>query len=218
MRRPVRTITLPPTRSRISRFGLPTSSAPSGVIVAALIPNPVSAIRAAASSQTRFSVARRFSRERSNRTNSSSIPSTSGSRTRSACSSSSCPVSSPSSTTILGAAMRADTNPERCSWCGAGVEADDGWRAYEPAGERRAVFCRLEHVVPWVLQDAHWDPGPLDEPEGLDQASLRCSHCGAELADVHVLLVRHRGEHRIADAFCSVEHMAEWAKAGGRWA
>jgi hypothetical protein len=32
-----------------------------------------------------------------------------------------------------------------------------------------------------------------------------------------VLLVRHRGEHRIPDAFCSLDHAAEWAKAGGRW-
>ena len=44
-----------------------------------------------------------------------------------------------------------------------------------------------------------------------------CAHCGAVLEDVHVLLVRHRGEHRIPDAFCSPDHMAEWAKAGGRW-
>ena len=41
---------------------------------------------------------------------------------------------------------------------------------------------------------------------------------GVPLSDVHVLLVRHRGEHRIPDAFCSVDHLAEWAKAGGRWA
>jgi hypothetical protein len=32
-----------------------------------------------------------------------------------------------------------------------------------------------------------------------------------------VLLVRHRGEHRVADGFCSVDHLNEWAKAGGRW-
>ena len=43
---------------------------------------------------------------------------------------------------------------EVCTWCGAEVEAGDGFRAYEPAGERRAVFCRLEHVVPWAIQDA----------------------------------------------------------------
>ena len=35
--------------------------------------------------------------------------------------------------------------------------------------------------------------------------------------DVHVLLVRHRGENRIPDDFCSVDHLLEWAKAGGRW-
>jgi hypothetical protein len=30
-------------------------------------------------------------------------------------------------------------------------------------------------------------------------------------------LIRHRGEHRIADAFCGTDHLLEWAKAGGRW-
>ncbi len=65
IRRPVRTITLPSSASRSSRFGLPTSSAPSGVIVAALSPSPVARIAAAASVQTPFSVARRLSSERS---------------------------------------------------------------------------------------------------------------------------------------------------------
>jgi hypothetical protein len=113
--------------------------------------------------------------------------------------------------------MPTESIPDRCSWCGARVEADDGWRAYEPAGERRAVFCRLEHVVPWVLQGTHWDAGAFDEPRGLGDGPMRCSHCGAELGDVHVVAVRHRGEHRIGDTFCTAEHMAEWAKAGGRW-
>ena len=45
-----------------------------------------------------------------------------------------------------------------------------------------------------------------------------CAHCGEPLGDVQVVLVRHRGEHRIPDAFCSADHLAEWAKAGGRWA
>jgi hypothetical protein len=97
------------------------------------------------------------------------------------------------------------------------VEPDDGWRGYEPAGDRRAVFCRLEHVVPWAIQGARWDAGALTEPPSLDEAATQCSHCDAELTDVHVLLVRHRGEHRVADGFCSAEHMLEWAKAGGRW-
>ena len=104
-----------------------------------------------------------------------------------------------------------------CSWCGAAVEADDGFRAYEPAGERAATFCRLEHVVPWAIRGPHWDAGALAEPPGVAAGARRCSQCDAELGEVHVLLVRHRGDHRIADDFCSVEHMRTWAAAGGRW-
>jgi hypothetical protein len=103
---------------------------------------------------------------------------------------------------------------EACTWCGAEVGPGDGFRAYEPAGERRAVFCRLEHVIPWSIRGAHWEVG---ETSALEDGPTTCSHCGAELGDAYVLLVRHRGEHRIADAFCGVEHMTEWAKAGGRW-
>jgi hypothetical protein len=78
-----------------------------------------------------------------------------------------------------------------CSWCGVDVSEGDGFRAAEPVGERKAIFCRL----------------------GLG----RCAHCGEELDDGRVLLIRHRGEHRIADAFCGTDHLFEWAKAGGRW-
>jgi hypothetical protein len=106
---------------------------------------------------------------------------------------------------------------ERCTWCGTEVDHDDGFRAYEPVGERRAVFCRLEHVVPWAIQGSHWEAGELTEPREIDEGPLTCSRCGKELGGVHVLLVRHRGGHRVPDDFCSVEHMLEWAKAGGRW-
>ena len=108
--------------------------------------------------------------------------------------------------------------PERnCSWCGSAVEPSDGWRAAEPAGERVAAFCRLEHVVPWAMQGAHWQAGTLTEPPHLTDSLTQCAHCDAKLPDTYVLLVRHRGEHRIPDAFCSVDHMAAWAKKGGRW-
>ncbi len=113
--------------------------------------------------------------------------------------------------------MAAARVTEPCTWCGAEVEHDDGFRAYEPAGERRAVFCRLEHVIPWGIQGSHWEAGQLTEPREIDEGPLKCSQCGKELGEVHVLLVRHRGPHRIPDDFCSVEHMLEWAKAGGRW-
>ena len=79
------------------------------------------------------------------------------------------------------------------------------------------MFCRLEHAVPWGIQGAHWQAGGLTEPPSLDDRSATCSECGAELGEVHVLLVRHRGEHRIADGFCSVDHLIAWAKSGGRW-
>jgi hypothetical protein len=106
---------------------------------------------------------------------------------------------------------------ESCTWCGAEVETDDGFRAYEPEGERRAVFCRLEHVVPWSIRGAHWETGALEPDAGTGAGPRRCAHCEAELDEVRVLLVRHRGRHRIGDDFCSVDHLNEWAKAGGRW-
>jgi hypothetical protein len=104
-----------------------------------------------------------------------------------------------------------------CSWCGAGIERGDGWRAQAIPGARRAAFCRLEHIVPWSIQGARWEAGEIDEPRGLTDELEACAHCGAALADVHLVLVRHRGEHRIPDGFCSADHMAEWAKSGGRW-
>jgi hypothetical protein len=107
---------------------------------------------------------------------------------------------------------------ESCTWCGTEVEADDGFRAYELAGERRATFCRLEHVVPWALDDAHWEAGgPTTEPPDTATHESTCSHCGAELGETQVILIRHRGEARIGDGFCSVDHLNAWAKAGGRF-
>jgi hypothetical protein len=106
---------------------------------------------------------------------------------------------------------------ESCTWCGASVEPDDGFRAYEPAGERRAVFCRLEHVVPWAIQDAHWEAGALDGSLWAGEDAAVCAWCETPLTETHVLLVRHRGKHRVPDRFCGVDHLLEWAKAGGRW-
>jgi len=101
----------------------------------------------------------------------------------------------------------------RCTWCGAEVEPADGYRAGELPGARSAVFCRLEHVVPWSIQGPHWEAGEVEVPAELSE----CSQCGEPLGEVRVVLVRHRGEHRIPDGFCSVDHMADWAKSGGRW-
>jgi hypothetical protein len=105
---------------------------------------------------------------------------------------------------------------QQCSWCGVAVEADEGYRAAEPAGDRAATFCRLEHVVPWVINGAHWDAGKLPWATSSDELP-HCAQCGEPVGDVPVVLVHHRGEHRIADALCSVDHLRVWAAAGGRW-
>jgi hypothetical protein len=113
------------------------------------------------------------------------------------------------------AAADPTSRSERCSWCGSKVEPGDGFRVREHPGERVAVFCRLEHVVPWAMQGAHWTP---DEAAGGERTAGNCAQCDAPLDDVVIQVVRHRGEHRIPDAFCSVDHLAAWARAGGRWA
>ena len=104
-----------------------------------------------------------------------------------------------------------------CSWCGRAIEAGDGYRLGEEPGERRAAFCRLAHVIPWALRGAHWEAGSVDEPDSVTAAVEHCAHCDAPLGEVRILLVRHRGEHRVPDAFCSVDHLSAWARAGGRW-
>jgi hypothetical protein len=106
---------------------------------------------------------------------------------------------------------------ERCSWCGVDVGFDEGYRAAEEAGERLAVFCRLEHVVPWAIQGPHWGAGALPSRPDRDEDLGRCAQCGAAVDETRVVLVHHRGEHRIADAFCTSDHLLVWAKAGGRW-
>jgi hypothetical protein len=109
------------------------------------------------------------------------------------------------------------SSTSRCSWCGAPLEPDEGYRAAEQAGERQAAFCRLEHVVPWVMQGAFWEPGLPAEPPppGIDLTA--CAECGGELDDARIVLVRHRGEHRVGDAFCGADHLMRWARAGGRY-
>ena len=48
-----------------------------------------------------------------------------------------------------------------CSWCGAEVESGDGFRAYEPAGERRGDLLPARARRPVVDPGAHWEPGEL---------------------------------------------------------
>jgi hypothetical protein len=113
--------------------------------------------------------------------------------------------------------MTPQPDSEPCSWCGEAVEPHDGYRLAESPGDRRAVFCRLEHVVPWAIQGPTWEPGAPIEPVAVADSVDACARCGEPLGEVHLMLMRHRGEHRIPDGFCSVEHLREWAAAGGRF-
>ena len=99
--------------------------------------------------------------------------------------------------TDIDASREAGQGAEACLWCGGAVEAYDGYYLFEPVGEQRAVFCRLEHVVPWAMHGPHWEAGADDEPPGVGRSLEACAQCGAALPDTHVVLVRHRGEHRI---------------------
>jgi hypothetical protein len=107
--------------------------------------------------------------------------------------------------------------PELCNWCGTEVPEDDGFRVAEPEERRKAVFCRLEHVVPWLLRGPEWHTGTIVPNGDPDDALGRCAQCGDALGTDRVLVVRHRGQHRIGDAFCRLEHLEAWAKGGGRY-
>ena len=107
---------------------------------------------------------------------------------------------------------------ESCAWCGVGVEPDDGLRLVEPDAARHAAFCTTGHLRRWVVAFAPWTPGTGlafgDRGEGLGS----CTACGAALDEHRLLLVRHRGALRLADAFCGVRHLRDWARASdGRW-
>lgn len=105
-----------------------------------------------------------------------------------------------------------------CSWCGTPVGPDAGLRVAEPELLRGAAFCRLEHIVPWGEAGAEFGLTDVLEDDEDDGEGLgRCAQCAEPLRPGRVLLVRHQGPLRIADAFCGIDHLVDWAKAGGRF-
>src|SRR5919198_5638836 len=180
MRRPVRTMTRPPISSRRIRFGEPTSSRPSGVIVAAFRPRPWSRIALAASYTTPFCVARRDSSERSKRGNARSRPVASGARTRSDSSRSSCPVSSPSRTTIVLACTAAESTRGMARKGGWRREGSRGrFRYYDARGNRITDEERLARIASLVIPPAWKDvwisprPNAKLQATGVDKAGRR---------------------------------------------
>lgn len=104
---------------------------------------------------------------------------------------------------------------DKCDWCGVGLEDDEGFRLLWPKRNMGAAFCRLEHVVPWMMQKNDWHIWKdVQVPE---EAEPRCARTGLELDEDALYLVRHRGDIRIADGFSSADAVLAWAKAGGRY-
>lgn len=104
----------------------------------------------------------------------------------------------------------------KCDWCGVGVPDDDGFRLIQPKRNLGATFCRLEHVVPWLMQKNDWHI--WNDVQVPADASPLCAQTGEELEDDAFYLVRHRGDLRIPDGFVDKDAVLAWAKAGGRFA
>jgi hypothetical protein len=85
----------------------------------------------------------------------------------------------------------ADLTPDRCARCGRALDPDDCFRVVGQGEGDPAGFCRLEHIVAWVLRGA--DPVPP------------------------LTLTHHRLGHEIVDEFGSVDELRAWASGGGRW-
>jgi hypothetical protein len=105
----------------------------------------------------------------------------------------------------------------KCDWCGVGVPEDDGFRLIQPKRNLGATFCRLEHVVPWLMKPRpQWHIWKAVEVPA--DAALLDAHTGEELEDDAIYLVRHRGDLRIPDGFTDPDSALAWAKSGGRYA
>jgi hypothetical protein len=103
-----------------------------------------------------------------------------------------------------------------CDWCGVRLDEDEGPRLLQPQRNLGAAFCRLEHVVPWLMQKNDWHILPkVEVPEG---AAPVCAQTGADLEEDAYYLVSRRDGTEVADGFINLEAVLAWAKAGGRYA
>lgn len=104
----------------------------------------------------------------------------------------------------------------KCDWCGVGLDADEGLRLIQPHRNLGASFCRLEHVVPWLMQKNDWHIWPKVEVP--PEAAPVCAQTGKELDEDAWYLTKRRGDVEVADGFTGAEAVLDWSKAGGRYA
>ncbi|MFY9487294.1 MAG: hypothetical protein WAP35_01165 [Solirubrobacterales bacterium] len=115
------------------------------------------------------------------------------------------------------------TSEDACNWCAAAVAAENRYAVTEIALARELSFCRLEHIVPWVIREKRRERGMIAAVDDAVAKTLLeeagdCAECGSVPQDGAVVLVHERSGERILDAFCSLEHLRAWASAGGHWA
>jgi hypothetical protein len=103
----------------------------------------------------------------------------------------------------------------KCDWCGVGLADDEGLRLIQPKRNLGASFCRLEHVVPWLMKKNDWHI--WDDVEVPASAGPDCAWTGKELDEDAWYLVRHPGGQEVADGFIGHDAALAWAKAGGRY-
>ena len=104
----------------------------------------------------------------------------------------------------------------KCDWCGVGLDEDEGLRLIQPKRNLGASFCRLEHMVPWLMKKNDWHIWPKVEVP--PTAGPDCARTGTELGDDAWYVVRHPGGAEVADGFIGHDAVLEWARAGGRYA
>ena len=104
----------------------------------------------------------------------------------------------------------------KCDWCGVGLGERDGLRLVKPARNMGAAFCRLEHVVPWLMKKNDWHIlGTAEVPDAADPV---CPVTGEELEESAIYLIRWPSDVEVADGFSDTEALLEWARSGGRYA
>ncbi len=104
----------------------------------------------------------------------------------------------------------------KCDWCGVGLDENEGLLLIQPSRNLGASFCRLEHMVPWLMKKNDWHIWSKVEVPA--SAGPNCAQTGVELEDDAWYVTRHRADTEVADGFISHDAVLAWAKAGGRYA
>ncbi len=94
-----------------------------------------------------------------------------------------------------------------CARCGAAIDLAESYRVASSDGAGAAEFCRLEHIVSWLLRGGQWQ---LERPWEVEPHQ--------RVAAGPLTLFRRREGVVIERRFDSPDALSEWAAKGGFWA